>query len=124
LRLSGSMWRFWSMRGHYAEGRRRLESALAADTRPTAARAKALDGATVLALDGGDISTARRRAEEALALHRKLGDAWGVGNSILLLGIAATDEGDFEEAQRVFDESVRRFRELGDEHYTLLATDN
>jgi non-specific serine/threonine protein kinase len=118
------MWRFWSFRGHYAEGRRRLESALAADERPTAARAGTLDGATVLALDAGDTATARRRAEEALGLHRTLGDEWGVANSVFLLGVAATDESDFERAQQIFDESVGRFRELGDEHYTLLATDN
>jgi predicted ATPase/class 3 adenylate cyclase len=124
LNLSGAMWRFWSLRGHYAEGRGHLEWALTADSRPTAARAKALDGATVLALDGGDTEMARHRAEEALALHRKLGNEWGVANSMLLLGVAATDDGDFQQARQVFEESVRRFRELGDEHYTLLATDN
>jgi hypothetical protein len=69
LRLAGALWRFWHQRGHPAEGRRRLESALGSDLLPTAARAKALNGASRLAIEGGgDAATARLRAEEGLAL--------------------------------------------------------
>ncbi len=51
LRLAAALWRFWYLRGHLAEGRRRLESALRADERPTAARGKALNGAASLAVN-------------------------------------------------------------------------
>jgi tetratricopeptide (TPR) repeat protein len=122
LRLAGAVWGFWSMTDHLVEGRRRLESALCSDERPTAARAKALNGAADLAVGCGDPVAARRRAEEALALHRKLGDAWGAALSLLLLGQAAREEGDLARAQQLFEESARRFRELGDEHYTHSAT--
>src|SRR5436309_2949138 len=44
LRLAGALSNMWYLRGHAAEGRRRLEGALAADPHPTAARAKALNG--------------------------------------------------------------------------------
>ena len=121
LRLAGAMWGFWDMRGHLAEGRRRLEGALQADERPTAARAEALNGAAALAFDGGDPSTARLRAEEALALHRALGDGWGAAYSVYLLGHAAL-EADSMRAQRLFEESLRLFGELGDQHYTLDST--
>jgi predicted ATPase/class 3 adenylate cyclase len=122
LRLAAGVWRFWSLRGHLVEGRRRLESALCADERPTAARATALNGAADLALDTGDHVTTRLRAEEALALHRRLGDAWGAAEALLLLGLALAFDGDWSKAQPCFDESARLFRELGDQHNELAAT--
>ena len=122
LRLAGAVSRFWYRRGHLAEGGRYLENLLAADGRPTAARAKALNGAARLALHTMDVATVRVRAEEALALHRALADAWGTADSRYLLGAVVAEEGDFARAQQLFEESVGAFRELGDEHYALLAT--
>jgi len=122
LQLAGALSRFWVMRGHLAEGGRRLESALAADERPTAARARALDGAAVIAI-GDDAPRARLRAEEALMLHRTLGDKWGAAYSGMMLGEILTDEGDLAQAQQLLGESLRRFRELGDEHSTMMAND-
>jgi predicted ATPase/class 3 adenylate cyclase len=122
LRLAGAVSEFWDERGHLAEGRRRLERALVADGRPTTARARALNGAAALALNGGDAAGARLLAEEGLALHRKLGDQRGTAESALQLGGAVGNEGDFETAKRLLDESVRLFRELGDQHSALAAT--
>jgi predicted ATPase len=122
LRLAGVLAEFWAVRGHLSEGRRRLESALHADERPTAARGRALIGAADLATGSGDSSTARLRAEEALALYRTLGDASGTAHSLLLIGIAANNERDFSRAQQLLEESVRMFRDLADEHFTLEAT--
>src|SRR5439155_23048758 len=107
---------------HLAEGHRRLEDALTADESPTAARAKALNAASDLAIGHGDEVAARLRAEEALALHRQLGDDWGTANSLLLLAHAAADDQDYETARQLFEESAQLFREVGDRHYTLLAT--
>ena len=125
LQLAGALYRFWYMRGHFAEGRRHLENALRVDERPTAARARALDGAVVVtATVGGDLATGKLRAEEALALHRALGDAWGAAYSVYLLGMLATEESDWARAQPLFEESLQAFREVGEEHYTLLAMDS
>jgi len=124
LRLAGALWRFWYLSGRLTEGRRRLESALRADMRPTAARANALNGAAVMAVNGGDAATARLRAEEGLELHRKLGDEWGAAYSGFMLGAAVNSEGDLTRAQQLFEESIRQFRELGDQHSALLATRN
>jgi predicted ATPase len=120
LRLVGALSRFWDEKGHLAEGRRRLERALG-DERPTAARAKALNGAADMAVSLGDATTARLRAEEALALHRALGDAHGAAVSQFLLGLALADGDDLASAEQLFDESARQFRALGEEHYTLTA---
>ena len=119
LRLAGALWRYWYLRGHLAEGGRRLESVLHSDERPTAARAKALIGAAVMAVNSGDAALARLRAEEGLALHRSLGDPWGAAYSGFMLGVAEEDEA---RGQQLLEESVRVFRELGDEHSALLVS--
>ncbi len=122
LRLAGAVWVFWRDRAYFAEGRRRLENGLRADDRPTAARAKALNAAALMAALGGDAASGRVWAEEALALHRTLGDERGTAESELSLGWAVANEGDWAKAQAIFDESSRRFRELGDELQALQAT--
>nr|MDQ3356660.1 adenylate/guanylate cyclase domain-containing protein [Actinomycetota bacterium] len=104
LQLAGALWKFWNMRGYVPEGRRRLEDALAVDQRPTPVRARALNGATGMALEGGDTASGRAWAEEALALHRELGDAWGIANSRYLLGNVLTEERDWAGAQEIFEE--------------------
>ena len=122
LRLAGALWNFWAGWGHVAEGRRRLESALSADERPTAARAKALNGAADLAGANGDPATMARRAGEALALHRRLEDPRGSAHSLQILGYAVGEEGDWVRAQQLVEESLRLFRDLGDEHQALWTT--
>jgi predicted ATPase len=121
LRLAAALWRFWDLKGHLLEGRRRLAGALEADKRPTAARAKALSGAADMALTSGDVATGRLLAEEALELHRELEDDWGTAFSLLMFAYSIGQEGDWPRAQQLFGESVQRFRDLGDEHYELRA---
>ena len=72
LRLGGALWRFWWLRGDIDEGRHQLESLLA-QTAPVspAVRAKALNGAGVLAESQGDWDTATRLHEESLEISRQ-----------------------------------------------------
>jgi predicted ATPase len=121
LQLAGALYKYWNTRGHMAEGRLRLESALGADKRPTALRARALAGAGVIVANSGDPATGRRRLEEALSLYRQLGDAWGTAHVTVNLGAIAAEE-DLEHAQRLFEESADAFAALGDEHWALWAT--
>ena len=124
LRLAEAVWRFWSVRGHASEGKRRLEAALAADTRPTAARAHALNAAVSFAVDDKEYATGRRYAEDALVIHEKLGDAWGVARSVFMIGYTAIESGDFETAKPFFENAVTLLSDLGHEHYVGLATFN
>jgi tetratricopeptide (TPR) repeat protein len=73
----GALWRFWYLKGHLTEGRRRLEDALAKDARRSPARAKALIGAAVMAVNCGDRGPAIRRAEEGVAVSSELGGRVG-----------------------------------------------
>jgi predicted ATPase len=124
LKLAESQWRFWKTRGYTSEGRRRLEGLLAADPRPTAARAHALNAVAGLAVDTGDAETGRRQADEALAIHRQNEDAWGVARSIYMLGYAAIESGDFATARPLFEEAMQRMEDLGADHYVHMAAFN
>jgi len=121
LRLAGALASFWES-GHVKEGRQRLETLLASDERPTAARAKALTGAAVLARQSNDAASTRRRAAEALALYRDLGDSRGIAWSTLLLGLATADDGNFSDARQIFEDCVQLFRDAGDDGNELFAS--
>jgi predicted ATPase/class 3 adenylate cyclase len=122
LRIAGAVSDFWASRGHFVEGRRRLEALLRADASPTAARAKALNAASDMALAAGDLPMGKVRAEEALEIHRRLGNEWGAAHSWLMLGDASADEGDWRSGRQRYQESAGIFRQLGDEHFAILAS--
>jgi predicted ATPase len=122
LRLAGAVWWFWDTRNHVAEGRRRLEALLSADQRGTTQRAKALIGASAIAMSAGDVAAARGWAEQALRLNRELGDQWGIAWTTCLLGWAIQDDGDFEAARPLLAESVRLLRGLEADSFSLWTT--
>ena len=120
--LAGAMWRFWYLAGDLREGQRRLEVALAAHPDPTRARARALIGAAVMAVNLEDMAGAHRRAAEGLELHETLGDAWGAAYCRFMLGAAARGAGDDTAARDLFVTALGTFRDLGDKHSALLVS--
>ncbi len=124
LQLAGALYRFWYMHGHLAEAGTRIERLLTNDDQPSAVRARALNGAAVMANSTGDHAAAKRRAEEALALHERFGDTWGAVYSRFLLGVSAAEEEDFEKARPLMADSLERFLELGDDYYARVAATN
>jgi predicted ATPase len=123
LQLAGALGPFWAIAGHVTEAARRLGALLAADDRPTAARARGLPEAAGFALDRGELAKGRLLAEEGLMLNRRAGDAWGIAYANHVLAYAAQSGGDWETARERFDESLRSFRALGDDHMVGIAID-
>ena len=58
----------------------------------------------------GDAPRARLRAEEALALHRRLGDDRGAADALWILGHAAADDQDYEAARQRWEQSLELYR--------------
>jgi predicted ATPase len=107
FRLAAAFSFLWGIKGSMNEGRRRLEAALAADDRPTPARAKALTAAADLALGQGDDERVDQLAREALPLHRANGNEWEAVESLLLMAHAAADRNDFERARDLAEEAAK-----------------
>ncbi len=120
LRLAGALWRFWEVRGYWTEGRATLEELLAAAvdgeaTLHTEWRAKAMQGAGVLAFQQGDYAAARFALEGSIAIYRELGGRAGMAWSLIYLGWLANDSGDPARASALLEESLALCRAAGDQ---------
>jgi predicted ATPase/DNA-binding CsgD family transcriptional regulator len=125
LRLGVALGGFWLVSSLFNEGRHWLQQLLA---RPgaeaaTATRGAALFLAGTLAVLQGDYPHARELAEEShtIALLVKNKGQWGVGYTLLLLGMTRRLHGGERQALRYLSESVAFFREAGDRWGLALA---
>jgi predicted ATPase/serine/threonine protein kinase len=117
LRLAGALWRFWDVRAHVSEGRAALDDLLNLSTNvqvPAEVRAKALNGAGILAGNQGDYARQTAILEESLNIYKELDDRSGIAQSINNLGSIAYSQGDYERAQELYTESLNLRREIGD----------
>jgi predicted ATPase/class 3 adenylate cyclase len=122
LRLAAALRPFWWVRGHWHEGRVRLEAALARTpgTAP-ALRAKGLVGAADLAEWQGDLGPATALAEEARQIFRRSGDRPGEAECCWKLGNVAMMRGRTADARALLEEGVAISRDLpGREHLAEL----
>jgi predicted ATPase/DNA-binding SARP family transcriptional activator len=119
LRLAGSLSRFWYIRGQFSEGRIALQKALAQSGSP-AARAKALNGAALLAYSQSDFPAARAFATEALEMNRGLGERDGAARSLGMLANVASLAGELQTARTLYQEQLSMVRETG--NTLLIAT--
>jgi tetratricopeptide (TPR) repeat protein len=96
LRTVGPIWRFWYARGHLEEGRRWLEAALGLPSSrgPTTPGARALTALGGIAYWQGDFDRALRSYEEALDIHRALGDRAAMVEALLDVGEVRAVKGD------------------------------
>lgn len=100
LHLAGELAEFWMRHGHLAEGKAWLEAALAADNgAPTAARAKALVGLSMLLWWRDGFAPSQELLREAEAVARAAGDAGAMAYTRLHQGYVAIFRGDLELAE-------------------------
>jgi non-specific serine/threonine protein kinase len=107
LLATASLRDFWFTRGYIAEGRMYLESALAADTEPTASRCEALIAAASLG------AAPRRHVDEALSIAGSLGDPYLSALARLNDAWVLTDEERFWDALLILDDVIPVLRDLG-----------
>jgi non-specific serine/threonine protein kinase len=116
LRLAGSMWLYWHVRGHFTLGREILAGVLARDVdeRWKKPRSLALHSAGALAHVQGDYDSARALYEESLEIRWELEDRQGIATSLNSLGNLAFFEGNYESARAFHEKSLEIRREMGD----------
>ena len=88
LRLANRLTAFWSIRGHFSEGRRRLGDLLELVPTVGPERVDALTGAAWLATDQGDATAAARLLDESVELARDSGDVAREAAALLCRGRA------------------------------------
>jgi non-specific serine/threonine protein kinase len=120
LRMAGSLVRFWSIRGHMAEGRRWLTDAMQrASGLPPAVLAKAYYAAGYSALGQGDYVQAKPFFEESLVLAREGADVRLEAASLQQLGFLVMARGAYvedadERAGQLAERSLELARTVGD----------
>ena len=105
LRLANRLTAFWSARGHFSEGRRRLGELLDLVPDDNPDRVEAMNGAAWLATDQGDFAEAdalfERSIARARAVHETVGEGWALfyrGRSRLMSGDMASGDSDISQA--------------------------
>ena len=83
LRMAASLTAFWSVRGHFREGRQRLAEVLDLVPEENADRVAALNGAGWLAHDQGDLQVSTDLLDESVRLARAIHDVPGEGTALL-----------------------------------------
>jgi predicted ATPase/DNA-binding SARP family transcriptional activator len=125
LALCTPLVRFWEYHGHLYEDRRRVEPAPApAPEAPLVLRAKAWNGAAILAAEQGDFESAQRLFETALEVARESGDPKRISSTITNLGNIALYRRDYERARELYEEGEKAATAAGIARPASLAREN
>jgi len=115
LRLGGSLWRFWDMRGGVPEGRQVLERLLEraeSDLAPDV-RARAYATAAGLAKSESAYPEALAHAEQALVYWKQAGNKEGIGLTLSNMGSYYSEQGKLEDALHYYEEGLAILRDVG-----------
>jgi non-specific serine/threonine protein kinase len=124
LQLSGALGWFWHVRGHFREGRARLERAVAGRSDRTRDMARALTGWGRLIAYQKDSVRARTALEAGLSIWREIDDRVEIASSLEALGWTEFWAGDDDASLRRFEEGLAVSRGIGDPHLVNRAALN
>lgn len=126
LALTGTLWRFWWIRGNWEEGRHRFQSALTLEgpTQRSMARSKALRGEAVLARGQGDYGAAGALLTESLEIAHEHADRAGIAAALFELGNIANELDELTNARRLYEECLTIRREIDDRRGIALTVHN
>lgn len=113
-RLGGALREFWYTRGHFLEGRRLLQQALAASAAPTVARGHALLAAARFAHAQDEYPLALRLIDESLSILRQSDDRAGCAEALRTGGWIVHSMGESSRAMAMFEEALALSQSLDD----------
>jgi tetratricopeptide (TPR) repeat protein len=125
LMLSGSNWRFWTLRTQIVEALQWYERsfALSGDV-STKARARALYGLSEMERTRGNHIRARSLFEEAIPLLRAAGENRWLISAMNHLAGTHLDAGDSATARQLYEETLQLARDAGNERGVSIITGN
>jgi predicted ATPase/DNA-binding SARP family transcriptional activator len=126
IRLVVACHPYWLQRGHWTEGRQRIEAALSrSGEAPAWLVARLLFLASSLDWRQGNARGAKKLAEAALALHRELGTSGReVVVAYIALALCESKLGNYERAAEVYELAAASAREASDERSLAVIAHN
>jgi non-specific serine/threonine protein kinase len=125
LRIAGTIWWFWYVRGYWNEAVQHLERYLAQATElSSAAYSRGALGLGYLFWAKGELPKARVILEANLATQRKGTHSQSISDTLTYLGIVVMSQADSRRARDYFEESLKISQNLGDKSGTALALCN
>jgi predicted ATPase/DNA-binding XRE family transcriptional regulator len=115
LKLTGALRWFWRMHSHFYEGHNWLAEALRqSPEKPTAGRAIALLGMSLILNGLGDLRGARPLAEESAAIYRELGHQRGLAEALTITGLTMVWQGEALLSRARLEEALNLYRAIGE----------
>lgn len=117
LRMAAALGSFWVIRGHWAEGRRRFEEALArASGADPHLRARALSGlGSLLVWLADDLEGPRAVLTEALELARSLQDTQTTARTLTSLSALGISLNEWDQSKQYMEEALTCWEAAGNE---------
>ena len=110
--IAWSLFFFWAIRGHAAEGIQWYEQILNRPTLSPAVESRALLGTAAMRYTQGELGHARRALTRALALAQEAGDILMIARAENLLGDIEHSVGNADAAREHFARGIEKFRAL------------